>query len=110
MLYVYVYYQEHENGLEFVKLNDFFTKAYFLKDISHTFRRNPKNQLQVNMSAEPEYRTREDFIKLLIGKIKESHIRQIKISEKSLAVLDKAQSELIKINSDSEKTILDMIE
>ena len=62
LLYVYIYYQEHENGLEFVKLNNNFTKAYFLKNISHTFRRNPKNQLQVNMSEKPEYRSREDFI------------------------------------------------
>ena len=110
LLYVYVYYQEHENGLEFVKLNNKFTKSYFLKDISNTFRRNPKNQLQVNMSANPEYRTREDFIKLLIQKIKESHIRQIIISEKSLAGINNMQSKLLKTNSASEKTILNMIE
>lgn len=109
LLYVYIYYQEHENGLEFVKLNNNFTKAYFLKDISHTFRRNPKNQLQVNMSEKPEYRSREDFIKLLIEKIKESHVRQIKISQKSLASIDNTESELLKINSESEKTILDTI-
>lgn len=109
LLYVYIYYQEHDNGLEFVKLNNNFTKAYFLKDISHTFRRNPKNQLQVNMSEKPEYRSREDFIKLLIEKIKESHVRQIKISQKSLASIDNTESELLKINSESEKAILDTI-
>ncbi len=110
LLYVYIYYQEHKNGLEFVKLNNNFTKSYFLKDISHTFRRNPKNQLQVNMSEEPEYRSRKDFIKLLIEKIKESHVRQIEISKKSLAQIDKTESKLLKINSESEKTILDTIE
>jgi hypothetical protein len=109
LLYVHIYYQEHANGLEFVKLNNNFTKSYFLKDISHTFRRNPKNQLQVNMSKKPEYRSRKDFIKLLIEKIKESHVRQIAISKKSLASIDKTESELLKINSESEKTILDTI-
>lgn len=64
LLYIHVYYEEHVNGLKFVKSDGFFTKSYFLKDISSTFRRTPTNQLQVNMSAKPSYRTREEFIGL----------------------------------------------
>jgi len=107
LLYIYVYYQEHKNGLKFVTHNNKLTKAYFLKDISSTFRRNPKNQLQVNMSEEPEYRTRAEFIKLLIEKIKESHVRQIEISQKELTKLDNILSKLLEINSESEKAILE---
>ena len=50
-----------------------------------------KNQLQVNISAEPEERTREEFINLLFNKIKESHKRQILISTKILKRLEPGQ-------------------
>jgi len=106
LLYVYVFYEETEKGLKFVKINGGYTKSYFLKDINHTFRRNPKNQLQVNMSAIPEYRTREDFIKLLVKKIKESHERQIKISDKALKNLSEEEKTLLKKNKESETKIL----
>jgi len=109
LVYIYVYYQEKDDGLEFVKHDNRYTKLYFLKDISSTVRRNPKNQLQVNMSEEPEYRTREEFIKLLFDKIKESHIRQVKISEKKLKELDKIEENLLKINRASESGIIKKI-
>ena len=82
LLYVYVFYRETDNGLEFCKVNDSFVKSYFLKDVHHLVRRNPKNQLQVCISTEPEYRAREEFIDLLFSKLKESYYRQIKIGEK----------------------------
>lgn len=86
LLYVYVYYEEYESGLRFVELQNKFTKSYFLKDISSTVRRTPTNQLQVNMSAEPTYRTREEFIDLLMNKLQEGLVRQkenavLKLSE-----------------------------
>jgi len=110
LLYVHVYYQECEDGLEFVRdSNEEYTKTYFLKDISSTFRRNPKNQLQVNMSAKPEYRTREEFIKLLISKLKESHLRQIRISEIALTQLPDQEKELIEVNSIAQKAIEEKI-
>lgn len=85
LAYIFVYYEETENGLKFVKNTDNeLIKVYFLKDISSTFRRNPKNQLQVNISANPEKRTRAEFINILFDKITESHKRQIEISEKKL--------------------------
>lgn len=84
ILYIYVFYDENKKGLEFKKINNSFCKIYFLKDIEKSFRRNPKNQLQVNASSKIEKRTREEFLKLLYLKIKESHIRQIEISQKKL--------------------------
>ena len=109
LLYVYVFYEETKKGLKFVKINGGYTKSYFLKDIHHTFRRNPKNQLQVNMSELPEYRTREDFIKLLVRKIKESHERQIKISDKTLKNLSEEERILLKKNKESETKILESL-
>ena len=91
LAYIFVYYEETENGLKFVKNNDNeLVKLYFLKDISSTFRRNPKNQLQVNISAKPEKRTRSEFINILFDKILESHQRQIEISEKRLKQIEES--------------------
>lgn len=101
-VFIHIFYEATDNGLTFVKLNDSYSKLYFLKDISSTFRRNPKNQLQVNISAPTEYRTREAFIKLLMGKIKESHLRQIEISNKALKKQDEITEELLKANKKSE--------
>jgi len=108
LAYIFVYYKETEHGLKFVKnSDDEFVKIYFLKDISSTFRRNPKNQLQVNISAKPEERSREDFINVLFEKIVESHIRQIKISTKALEEIKKGdtKAKLLEINKQSEEKI-----
>lgn len=106
LLYIYVFYEEIKQGLKFVKVNGGYTKTYFLKDIHHSFRRNPKNQLQVNISAPPGYRNREEFIKLLIKKIRESHKRQIQISNKALQNLLNEEKGLLKKNKESEAKIL----
>lgn len=108
LAYVFVYYEETQNGLKFVKNEDNeFVKIYFLKDISSTFRRNPKNQLQVNISAKPEARSREDFIHVLFKKIEESHKRQIEISTKALEKLAEGstKAQLIDTNKQSEDKI-----
>lgn len=109
IVYIYVYYRDKDDGLEFIQQENKFTKVYFLKDISKTFRRNPKNQLQVNLSAPPEYRTREEFIRLLFKKIKESHLRQIQISNKALMLLEQKEENLLEINKQSEIKILKKI-
>lgn len=109
LIYVYLYYQQKDVGLEFIKHEGKYTKLYFLKDISPTFRRNPKNQLQVNFSEPPQYRTRVEFIKLLIKKIKESHLRQIAISEKKLKGIDAAEKELLAVNKKIEIGLLKKI-
>ena len=61
----------------------------------------------MNISAEPEERTREEFINLLFNKIKESHKRQILISTKILKRLeeDDTESKLLEINKQSEGII-----
>ncbi|MCK9255697.1 MAG: hypothetical protein M0Q45_05695 [Bacteroidales bacterium] len=108
--FIHVFYETTDIGLKFVKLNNSYSKLYFLKDISPTFRRNPKNQLQVNISAASEYRTREDFIKLLMDKIKESHQRQIEISNKALKKIDKITEDLLKANKKSEDDLTKKIQ
>ena len=106
LLYVYVYYEEHGNGLRFIKnTNNEFIKSYFLKDISPTFRRTPTNQLQVNISAEPIYRTRDEFIELLMEKCREGLERQKDKAETKLQSIDDIKSRLKKCNSDLEQVI-----
>lgn len=108
LTYVFVYYKATDNGLEFVKNKDNeLVKLYFLKDISPTFRRNPKNQLQVNISAAPVNRSRDKFIELLFEKIIESHHRQIEISQKALSEIEQSgiKDELQAKNRDQEERI-----
>ena len=109
-VFIHIFYQAVDDGLEFVKLNESYSKLYFLKDISSTFRRNPKNQLQVNISAPSVYRTREEFIVLLMQKIKESHQRQIEISHKALAKEDEILKELLEANKKSEEELIKKIQ
>ena len=108
LVYIFVYYEETENGLKFVNNPDNeLVKLYFLKDISPTFRRNPKNQLQVNISAKPQERTREEFINILLEKIEASHKWQIEISNKALESIAKGdvKTKLLEINKQSEEKI-----
>ena len=62
---------------------------------------------QVNISAKPEERSREDFINVLFEKIEESHKRQIEISTKALEKLAEGntKAKLIEINKQSEDKI-----
>jgi hypothetical protein len=109
LLYIYVYYEEHNNGLRFVKKNGELTKVYFLKDISDTVRRTPTNQLQVNMSAEPTYRARDEFIDLLMEKYREGLERQRDKSIEKIANIPEDTSLLKEKNKQSEQTILEKI-
>lgn len=84
LVFIYVYYKGSSEGLEFVKVNGKFVKPYFLKDISHTFRITPANQMQVNYSEEPVYRTREEFLQLLLTKKVESNERKLKKATQEL--------------------------
>ncbi|PHS63356.1 MAG: hypothetical protein COB12_09410 [Flavobacterium sp.] len=85
LVFIYVFYQgSGDGGLEFVKVDGKFVKPYFLKDISSTFRITPANQMQVNGSAKPEYRTREEFLQLLLTKKVESNERKLKKATQEL--------------------------
>lgn len=55
------------------------------------------------MSAEPEYRTREQFIELLIQKHRESYNRNIIALNQKIDKLDDIYIQLINSNRDSEK-------
>lgn len=104
--FIYVYYESNEDDIEFVQYKNHYTKIYFLKDVNDSVRRNPKNQLQVNIASNPTYRSREEFINLLMEKIKESHIRQINISNKALDELDDVKTQLINKNKESEGKLI----
>jgi len=84
LIFVYVFYKGSDDGLDFVQIDGKFIKPYFLKDISSTFRITPANQMQVNGSADSEYRTREEFLKLLLKKKIESNERKLKKSTQEL--------------------------
>jgi len=107
LVFIYVFYKGSEEGLEFVSKNDKYVKAYLLKDISHTFRITPANQMQVNGSAEPEYRTREEFLRLLLIKKTESNERKLKKAEQELENL---KNGLFKKTNSTETKISDLIE
>ena len=103
LVYIIVYYVGIESGLQFEEYNEKFVKTYLLKDVNHSFRLNPKPQLQVNISAEPEYRTREEFIKLLFQKMQDSYTRQETSITKKKENLVSLLPELIKCNEESEE-------
>lgn len=116
LVFIYVYYKGTEKGLEFVKVNDSYVKPYFLKDISPTFRITPANQMQVNYSEEPEYRTREEFLNLLLIKKVETNERKFKKASQELENLKKGLfkktktmeikiDDLLKLNSEQENKI-----
>lgn len=112
LAYILVYYKGNEMGLSFVKNNDIFVKSYFLKDISNTMRITPANQMQVNGSAEPMYRTREKFLEFLLQKKIESNERKLKKATEELENLrqgnfkkDISLEQLKKINSLQEESI-----
>lgn len=109
LLYIHVFYEEHEEGLRFIASDNKMVKSYFLKDISPTFRRTPTNQLQVNISADPSYRTRDEFIELLMEKLREGLMRQLKKSQLVLSEIDKKTQSLKTKNSNSEKIIEEKI-
>lgn len=108
LVYIFVYYSATDDGLEFKKTNDGdYVKLYFLKDIHKSFRRNTKNQLQINIDKPSEYRTRQEFIELLLQKIIEGYTRQKSIAERELKKYNKPEIkiELLSNNKSQEESI-----
>jgi hypothetical protein len=89
LAYVFVFYQGANSKLDFIQKDNEFVKVYFLKDISSTVRITPANQLQVNYSQAPTYRTREEFIKFLVEKKKQSFERRLKDAQSKLVEIAK---------------------
>ncbi len=71
--------------------------------------RNPKNQLQVNISQETEYRSRKEFIELLVNKLQESYHRQIDKAQKELELLETKKQKLIEANHRSEEEMINKL-
>ena len=109
LLYVHVYYEKFKTGLKFISQDGKTVKSYFLKDVSSTFRRTPTNQLQVNIHASPTYRSREEFIDLLIEKLKESLARQLLKAKKKLEETDEIKKTLKEKNKITQKIIEEKI-
>ena len=107
LVYIYVYYKGNNDKLEFVKKGDKFVKSYFLKDISLTFRITPANQMQVNYSEEAVYRTREEFLELLLLKKIESNKRKLK---KATQELENLKAGLFKKTKSLEIKLSDLLE
>lgn len=110
LLYVHVYYEECNGGMKFIPFGSEMIKSYFLKDISATFRRTPTNQLQVNIAAEPSYRTREEFIELLMQKYSEGLVRQLEKAQQKLSQAERKTTSLKQKNSISEAIIVEKIQ
>jgi len=89
LAYIFVYYEGEQDHLKFSKYDNELVKAYFLKDISPTVRITKVNQLQVNYSEKPVYRTRTEFINFLIDKKKQSFERSLKKVQTELENLEK---------------------
>ena len=112
LAYIFVYYEGDQNHLKFSKYDNELLKTYFLKDISPTVRITKVNQLQVNYSEKPVYRTRAGFINFLIDKKKQSFERMLKKVQKELENLDNGivyknitLDELLKANQEQENKI-----
>lgn len=104
LIFVLVYYDEEDDGLKFVKYDNHYSRVYPLKNVNSTFRLNPKPQLQVNIAAEPEYRTRKEFIDLLMKKHEESYQRQQESLQRKVENLNNIHEELIQANNIAESS------
>jgi hypothetical protein len=75
--------------LQFVKTpQDEIVTVFLLKDIHHSFRIQPNNQLQVNYAAPSEPRSLSEFIDLLKTKVQESLERKKKIIDREMKNLN----------------------
>lgn len=102
LIYVIVYYKGTTNGSEFVSYNDKYVESYLLKDINPSMHITPANQIQVNRFSSPVYRTRDEFIDLLIKKITKSNERKLK---KASHELENLKNGILKIKTSNEEEI-----
>lgn len=102
LVYIIVYYQGIETGLEFVKSNDLFVKSYLLKDVSPTMRITPANQMQVNGFSETVYRTREVFLDFLLQKKIESNERKL---AKATSELKRLKTGTLKVRTSTQDEV-----
>lgn len=89
LLYVVVYYEGLgiDKGLKFVESDGQKVKCVFLKDVEKNMHITPANQIQFNVFANSVYRTREEFIDFLNGKLVESNQRRLNDSLQKLELI-----------------------
>ncbi|VXD22214.1 hypothetical protein PL8927_740019 [Planktothrix serta PCC 8927] len=72
-LYCQIAYRSQGTGMKFVETpQGKMVHVFMLKDIHHSFRIQPNNQLQVNYAVHPEKRSLLEFIDLLQEKLQQS--------------------------------------
>lgn len=99
ILFIIVYYdKDNNNNFKYTKYEGKYTNTYLLKDVSSSMRVNPKPQMQVNMKAKPEYRTREEFIELLSDKLTQSYERTEEKVQKRREELKDLKKDMYKAN------------
>lgn len=107
LTYVTLSYRALGTQLEFVKqASGEYANVYFLKDISRTVFRSSINQLQVDAKAHSEYRTRDEFISLLLEKMATSYTKQIQALQNKLGALPSKEGPLRAANALSESALL----
>ena len=107
LTYVTLSYKALGTQLEFVKqASGEYANVYFLKDISRTVFRSSINQLQVDAKAHSEYRTRDEFISLLLEKMATSYTKQIQALQNKLGALPSKEGPLRAANALSESALL----
>ncbi len=84
-LYCQIAYRSQGTGMQFVETpQGKMVHVFMLKDIHHSFRIQPNNQLQVNYAVHPEKRSLLEFIDLLQEKLQQSLERKKKKVESDL--------------------------
>ena len=105
LLYVVVYYEGLgvDKGLKFTEYDGHKVKCVFLKDVEKNMHITPANQIQFNVFANSVYRTREEFIDFLNGKLVESNQRKLDDSLQKLELIKNGKYKVPKtINSNQE--------
>ena len=88
-VYCKLAYLSEGSGLKFVATpHGEMVNVFLLKDIHHSFRIQPNNQLQVNYAAAAEPRSITEFIDLLRDKVRESLDRKQKKIAREIANLE----------------------
>jgi len=89
LLYIVVYYQGLGEGLglRFVEKDEVIVKPIFLKDVEQNMHITPPNQIQFNVFASENYRTRDEFIDFFKNKLIESNQRRIEDAQKKLDLI-----------------------
>lgn len=80
LMFVLLKYEPTNDGkTKFIPFNnEHFVRVSFLKDVNSSVRINPEPQFQVNIKAEDQYRTKEEFIDMFEEKYIQSLNRVIK--------------------------------